>query len=334
MAKIYYTLGPASLERSVEMYTAGADGVRLTFSFGTPEIQLERARMVHLAAKEAGSEAIIVADLTGGGARIGEVQNEKGEESFLIEKDEEVVIECRATVVIGATKILPVPDSHIYNNLSVGTVLVLGDGGVEFEVVSDGEVIRAKSLFTGLVEGRRGLTVQTSSFDPGCLTEKDKADLVHIAEHAEYTKIALSFVSSKSDVEEAREILDAAGSTQKVIAKIETKNGVYNIEEICEVADEVMVARGDLALALPWEEMPAAVDTIVAACKASGTPFIMATQVAEGMLHGNSMTRAEMTDLWHWKKEGMSGVLLSRETAWGDRPVETIENVHKLLSIK
>jgi pyruvate kinase len=163
------------------------------------------------------------------------------------------------------------------------------------------------------------------------LTPQDIEDLSFIAQHPEFDAVAVSFVSSKADIDEAIHVLKTNGQARPIVAKIETLKGVEKIEEIMESAAQIMVGRGDLALTSPWERMPALVDAIVDACAIRGVPWIMATQVAEGLQFFDLMTRAEMCDLWHWTKRGCSAVLLSRETAWGPKPVATVSNVAKLI---
>lgn len=331
MRKIYYTVGPASVDIVDKMVEAGVDGVRLTFSYGTPDIQLTRAKMVQSAAQAKGLEPFIIADLEGGGARIGTFSSVENIQSFPVSKGELVELVQTDEVNIDFKKKIPVP-----NKFKIGDILVIGDNSAYFEVVKQDGRLFGRSLINGVVESRRSLFVQNSEFNPVCLTEKDIQDLRHIARHSEYNAVALSFVNRAEDVIRAKEIITAeAGEVHKVIiAKIETEEGVNAIEEICDVADQIMVARGDLALALPWQYMPKAVERIVSVCQSKNTPFIMATQVADGMLHGNSLTRAEMTDLWHWCQENVDGVLLSRETAWGNQPIETVINVRTLLDVK
>ena len=188
-------------------------------------------------------------------------------------------------------------------------------------------------MFDGVVEARRGLWRQSvhSKHQPVCLTEKDLQDLEHIASHDEYDAVALSFVSCVEDIEKAKNILQKYSGNKKIIAKIETESAVENIEAICRASDQIMVARGDLQLAVSWQKLPAVVEKIVTAAISNKTPYIMATQVAEGMMHGSHLTRAELCDLWQWKNKGMSGVLLSRETCWGDKAVLTVERVRGIL---
>lgn len=332
MSKIYYTEGPASKEITGDLFSAGANGIRLTFSYSTPEYQLERARSALATAKTLKKQIFVIADLEGGGARLGEI-NYNENQSFPVVKDEIIDIVNAQKTLITDRKKLPVPDKGVYEALKVGDVLILGDGNASLEVVQSGDSLAVKSRFDAVVEGRRGLFVQADNFAPACMTAKDWRDLEHISVHDEYDAVAISFVSTPEDVLKVKQILVDAGGSHQIIAKIETKNGVENIDEITKVADQIMVARGDLAYAFPWQEMPRAVDKIVAACKVNKKPFIMATQVAESMVHGNMMTRAEMTDLWHWKIEGMDGVLISRETAWGERPLDTIASIQSLLNV-
>lgn len=328
MIDIFYTVAPASLDIADGLMQAGATGARLTFSFGTPELQLARARMLKLTAQNLDISFQVMADLGGGGVRIGEILID-GASDFSVAEGESISI---ANTTLVSEKALPIPDGELYSQLAPGDTLIVGDNSAVFEVT---ERMQAKSRFAATVEGCRSLSVPQHAVQPSCLTEKDMQDLAHIISHSEaYDCIALSFVSSAADVLQVRAMLDAAESAQKLIAKIETREGVNNIESICAVADEVMVARGDLAIMMPWQEMPKAVEHIVGACKKTKTPYIMATQVAESMMHGHTMTRAEMTDLWHWREQGMAGVLLSRETAWGDHPVKVVEAVKTLCDVE
>ena len=334
MNKIYYTEGPASKEITKNLFLAGADGVRLTFSYSTPEYQLGRAQLIHSVTQSIDKEAFIIADLEGGGSRLGEIQSGEDDQSIPVDEGELLELVNEASIKIKDEKKLPIPDKTVFEALVSGDVLIIGDGNASLEVQKQNDGLFAKAQFKAVVEGRRGLFVQNDNYEPVCMTDKDWNDLDHIAKHEEYSAVAISFVSTDEDVQKVRDIIQNNGGSQQIIAKIETKQGVDNIDKICQSADQIMVARGDLAYALPWQEMPRAVDEIVGACNKQKTPFIMATQVAESMLHGNMMTRAEMTDLWHWKTEGMDGVLISRETAWGERPIETIKNVRTLLNVK
>jgi pyruvate kinase len=147
-----------------------------------------------------------------------------------------------------------------------------------------------------------------------------------------YDALAISFVSAASDLEIAKDLIDRKNRLLPVVAKIETGLGVDNIHEIVDLADAVMLARGDLALAAPWIDLPKNVDTIVAAASRHGRPWILATQIVEGLERFSFPTRAEISDLARWAQAGAAGVMLSFETAWGARPVEAVRATAELVS--
>ena len=326
MVDIYYTVAPSSLPLAKELIQAGASGARLTFSFGTPGIQHERARELKSIAHTVQKPFEIIADLEGGGLRLGEISI--GGHSIFSVVTDEIISYVHAKKV--TEKALPVSDKSTFDSLTIGDRLIVGDNNAVFDVVGTDQV---KALFDAEVESSRGLYVQGGVNTFTCLTEKDRSDIQEILTHPDlYDSIALSFVSQADEVTQVREMCLSAGVDMKIIAKIETGLGLNNIKEICAAADTIMVARGDLALDLPWCEMPKAVDAVVETCLQTDTPYIMATQVAESMGKNQYMTRAEMTDLWQWKQRGAQGVLLSREVAWGDHPVLVVEHVQKLLS--
>lgn len=319
------------------MFLAGAHGVRQTFSYGTPQIQLDLAKRIWTATEPMGIEPDIIADLEGGGYRLGNFINADGEHpAMTVSKDEVLKCVCKKEWSLKEGKALPIADEQLFTELQVGDILIVGDGSAELEVIALSPDVQVRNRFDATIESRRGLWRQSAQniIEPICLTLKDIEDLKHIAQHHEYSSVALSFVSSADDIIQVRKIMEEAGTVKKVIAKIETKKAIENIKSICEEADEIMVARGDLELAVSWKHLPGVVNLVVAQAVSAGKPFIMATQVAEGMMHGNYLTRAESCDLWHWKQEGMSGVLLSRETCWGERPVLTVERVRGILDVK
>jgi pyruvate kinase len=147
-----------------------------------------------------------------------------------------------------------------------------------------------------------------------------------------FDAVALSFVGSDAELKRVRERIQRAGRTVAIVAKIETPAGVANADAICQAADVVMAARGDLALTAPWTELPAAVRAIAASARAAGKPWLLATQVAEGLERFAFPSRAEICDLAHWLAEGCAGVLLSYETAFGSRPTAAVSSVASLLA--
>ncbi|NEQ48513.1 MAG: hypothetical protein F6K11_00005 [Leptolyngbya sp. SIO3F4] len=157
-------------------------------------------------------------------------------------------------------------------------------------------------------------------------------DLEHILEFPAYDAIALSFVSSENDIKRVRQMSRSYNRDIDIIAKIETLAGVENINRICQYADFVMAARGDLALAIPWVELPSAMRQISSSAKLNSTPWILATQIMEGLERFTMPTRAEICDLAHWLMKGSSGILLSYETCFGAKPVEAVVCAKKLLN--
>ncbi|MEU8268324.1 pyruvate kinase [Sphaerisporangium sp. NPDC049002] len=327
MTHLWITLGPSSLGLEAELFSRGATGSRLTFSYGTPELQLERARTLRKAAQEVNRTSFTVADLAGEKFRLGE---------FTGRPSIPVTPGCRFVLASGASSdpehdgALPVPDQSFFGHLTLGDVITVGDGGAELTVVDlDGALAGVEAVSTGVIDQTRGLTVRGNDFRPRALTTKDRSDLRFVAQHEEFDAVALSFVSSARDVMDARDLLGGRDIT--LIAKIETALGVANIREICAVADMVMAARGDLALSIPWVELPEAVERIAEGAAGARIPWILATQVAEGLERFSLPTRAEICDLAHWLAQGCAGVLLSYETVFGRNAIGAVSAVDELI---
>jgi pyruvate kinase len=333
MSKILYTVGPQSLDLSEELVRAGADGARLTFSYGTPETQLTRARALHDAAQKVGKQFLVIADLPGNKPRLGEFVAPGNTQTIGVSAGEQisVVHELKAVVREGEPKCIAIPDQSLYEMLEVGSVIIVGDSSAAIRITSVSN--RSKegvAEFDCEIEGRRGIFIQNSAFNPECLTTADIDGLIHVSHYDEYDAVALSFVGGPHDIEEARHIMKRNGKAKPIVAKIETVKGVQQIRGICSVSDFVMIGRGDLALSRDWVEMPQLVDQIVAECIRQKAKWIMATQIAEGLNQYQLMTRAEMCDLWQWLTKGCFGILLSRETAWGPRPIDSVRATHRL----
>lgn len=331
---LWYTLGPASLNMEGQMLLSGATGVRLTFSFGTPEYQYERAVCIRKAAEQVNRPCYIVADLAGGKLRLGTFQNEPtisaraGQAVFFVPAE-------TIDPLYGGRITLPVPEvsfGSFVSKLRQGSIITIGDGGAVL-VVSKivGDQIIAEMLTDGTLDQKRGLTIQGTDFQPSSLTTKDVQDLKHILATPIYDAIAVSFVSSSQDILEVRQLMCDTPRKIPVVAKIETAKGVANIKEICQCSDIVMAARGDLALAIPWVELPAAVQEIANTARENSTPWILATQIAEGLQRFSIPTRAEICDLANWLEEGCSGILLSYETAFGAKPIAAVECTASIL---
>jgi pyruvate kinase len=327
---LWYTVGPASLGKEEELFPSGATGIRLTFSFATPDLQLERATTIKMAARSVGCDCTVVADLAGEKVRLGAFSNAPTVEARLGARVRLVPVETANPSPEDLT--LPVPNAAFMARLKKGNVITVGDGAAVITITeaTDSNAV-GEITDSGVINQTRGLTVQGSDFCPQSLTAKDLSDLKHILSRQEYDCVALSFVASEADVLQVRDLMAKMGRSMPIVAKIETQAGVDNIDKICRVADCLMAARGDLALAIPWVELPGAVDRIAKASIAAGKPWILATQVAEGLERFAIPTRAEVCDLANWLKEGTAGVLLSYETAFGARPVAAVACTAQIL---
>jgi pyruvate kinase len=311
-------MGPASLGKEREMFEAGATGIRLTFSFGTCALQEERAKAAKAAASQAGKTCHVMADLAGEKFRLGTFQNSP---TVPVQAGDTFKLRHGEASNAAEERILAIPEESFFTQITQGTLIAVGDGSALLAVKNVGPSEAAVQVVEGgSIDQKRGLIIQGKTFNPRALMPKDLADLEHITGSPSYDAVALSFVSSPDDVLKVRKMAAQKGRTLPIIAKIETQAGLANLEAICDVSDIVMAARGDLALALPWVELPDAVLRIVEMAKRASIPWIVATQIAEGLQRFTMPTRAEICDLATWMQRGCSGILLSYETAFGANP--------------
>lgn len=329
--ELWFTYGPQTDDgdKLLKILEAGATGVRLTFSYGTPELQIDRARKLREISSEAGREFFIVADLQGGKSRFATIP---GVEGFRINKGSPVLFTARDSDPHGNPVKIPLQDPSHLSFMDKGDILVEGDGSLILKVAKrTAEGVLCMANDNGLLRPGRGFVMQKPGYKPSSLTPKDAADLEAVVKSSLFDAIAISFVSKADDVIRAKRFCIKHGKKIPVIAKIETQLGIDNIGGIAREADMLMAARGDLALTAPWEELPSAVDKISAAAKKHGKPWILATQLAEGLERFSIPTRAEICDLAHWISEGAFGAMLSYETAFGPKPVESVAAVRKII---
>lgn len=328
---IWFTMGPESNNPYIiqDIFEAGATGVRLTFSFGSQELQSQRSKMVTRAAKAANSEATIVADFEGEEMRLADFP---GFRKISVESGSEVKLTFNEDDFAPETKSIPVKSIEFPDRVKEGDRILIGDGSVILDVVNKyDDYVSCEVSSSGIINPNRGIVIQDSEFEPKSLTEKDKADLKYVADKKEFDAIALSFVSHAEEVERAREILQSKGANLPIVSKVETPKALQNIRGIAKASDAIMVARGDLALFLPWQELGVHTQRIVSETKAVGTPWIMATQMAEGLERFAFPTRAEICDLTRWVNSGMDGMLLSYETAFGSHPVKAASTMREII---
>jgi pyruvate kinase len=328
---IWFTIGPNSNDPQTvnQILEKGATGVRLTFSFGTPKLQEQFASLVSDASANVSQPCTIVADLPGEKVRLGEF---RGLDEIRVGKGENVRLAPPSGTFNAYSNRLPIDSEVFLEQTNVGDVLTIGDGAVILRAIErDGADLICEVVDEGTINQKRGIVVQGGDFEPSALTDDDLRSLRYVASSGAFDTVALSFVSGAAEVKKAKAVLHKEDQDVPIVSKIETRGGVENIDEIAEISDAIMVARGDLALYLPWEELGYHVANVVDQVRKHETPWIMATQVAEGLERFSFPTRAEICDLTRWNTEGMDGVLLSYETAFGSDPEKAVSRVRDIV---
>lgn len=324
--KIVCTIGPASnnLETLKQLIAAGMNVARLNFSHGTHEEHAATIATIRRAAAEMGKTISILLDTKGpeirtGVLETGEVELREGETFILTTED-----------VVGNAERVSITYPGLVNELRPGDRVLLDDGLIELEV----EAIRGPDIVcrvknSGRLRDRKGVNVPGVSIGLPGITEKDAADIRFGVEQG-VDFIAASFVRKPADILEIHRILDEMNADIPVIAKIENREGVQNLDAILEVADGLMVARGDLGVEIPVEEVPLLQKMMIEKCNRAGKPVITATQMLDSMQRQPRPTRAETTDVANAILDGTDAVMLSGETASGLYPVESVRMMAKI----
>jgi pyruvate kinase len=323
--KIVATLGPASssAEMIERLFRAGADVFRLNFSHGSHADHAERVRLVRALEEHTGRPIGLLADVQGPKLRVGKfgggrVHLSQGQ-SFRLDMDPSP----------GNARRVQLPHPEILGAAGPGTTLLLDDGKLRLRVAHNrGDHLETEVMCGGPLSDRKGVNVPDVVLNIPALTEKDRADLdFALSQGVDF--VGLSFVQRPADVAEAAEI--AAGRAW-IVAKIEKPQALDALDEILDLADGAMVARGDLGVELPPEEVPLAQKRIVAAMRARGKPVIVATQMLESMINAPAPTRAEASDVATAVFDGADAVMLSAETAAGQYPAEAVDMMDRIIS--
>jgi pyruvate kinase len=319
--KIVATVGPASSDPDVlaRMVEAGMDVARLNFAHGSREQHAETAATIRQASERAGRDVAILGDLPGPKLRIGPVAGgvaELGRGSRVVLTPEQVE---------GTAERLPVAWKGFAELVDEGDLCYLADGAVRLRVdqIADGEVV-TKVEVGGSVASRQGLNLPNVTVSLPAVSEEDIA-LLDAGLDMRLDLFALSFVRRREDLEPVREHLRERGVDVPLIAKIEKPQAAANGEEIIDAADGIMIARGDLGIELPIEEVPLVQKRLLALAGRRAKPSITATQMLESMVHSTRPTRAEVTDVANAIFDGTDAVMLSQETAVGRHPVLAVE---------
>lgn len=322
--KILATLGPAS--RSPEMIAkllrAGADAFRVNMSHGDHETHAATIAAIRAAEKDFGRPVAVLCDLQGPKLRVGQFKDGKAvirhSGHFTFDRDPAPGDENRVCL----------PHPELFSVLHKGQRLLIDDGKLRLKVIEASEDrILCSAEVGGVIMDRKGVNVPDAVVPIPALTEKDRRDLAFAVDQgADW--IALSFVQRPEDVAEARRLIGGTGTA--LMAKIEKPAAVERIEEIIELADGIMVARGDLGVELNPEEVPPIQKLIVGATRRSGKPVVVATQMLESMIESPAPTRAEVSDVANAVYDGADAVMLSAETASGAWPEEAVTIMHRI----
>mgnify|MGYP001627798107 CR=1 FL=1 len=321
--KIVATLGPASstYEMIRKLHEAGADVFRLNMSHGTHEEQAARHAIIRKIEKDLDSPIAILADLQGPKLRVGTFANDSEE----LEQDASFRLDLDPTP--GDASRVCLPHEEIFAALEPGAHLLVNDGKIRLRVNDCGKDFADCVVVTGgTISDRKGVNVPDVVLPLAALSEKDRKDL-EFACQLGVDWIALSFVQRAKDVWDARDLVDGRAA---VLSKIEKPAAVKDFDEILDASDAIMVARGDLGVELPVQNVPPIQKRLVKKCRAAAKPVIVATQMLESMIDSPMPTRAEVSDVSNAIYEGTDAIMLSAESAAGDYPVEavtTMDNV-------
>jgi pyruvate kinase len=323
-AKIVATVGPAS--RSPEMLEAlvraGVDTFRLNFSHGTQDDHAEVHATIRSLELKAGHPIGILQDLQGPKIRVGTIKDGK----IVVAAGEHVRFVMSGSD--GDRMSIPLPHPEIFDAVSPGDDLLIDDGRVRVRVMGlDADSIDAKVVTGGVVSNRKGVNVPSAVLNLSPLTAKDRADL-EFGLRLGVDWVALSFVQKPEDIIEARGLIgDRAG----VMAKIEKPAALEHIDDIVRLSDAIMVARGDLGVEIPHEEVPGRQKELVRSCRLIGKPVIVATQMLDSMVAAPTPTRAEASDVATAIYDGADAVMLSAESASGQYPCEAVVMMSRII---
>lgn len=322
--KIIATLGPVSSTKDSikNLFKSGADVFRLNFSHGTHELHAQNIQYIREIEHEMKHPITIIADMQGPKFRVGTFTRDKAE----LVAGQTFTFDLNTDPGNGARVNLPHPE--LYKSVKAGQELLVDDGRLAFRVdFADESVITTKVLVGGFISNRKGVNLPECLIPVRSLTAKDHKDLI-FALDKDVDWIALSFVQTAEDIQEARQyIKDKA----KIMAKIEKPQAIENLDAILKEVDAIMIARGDLGVEFPPEKVPPLQRQIIKACHKERIPVIVATQMLESMVENPMPTRAEASDVANAVYSKVDAVMLSAETAAGKHPVEAVGTMERII---
>lgn len=326
--KIVATIGPATSSREMlkSIIMSGVDVCRINSSHGTHADHLEVIKNIRSINEELNSDVCILQDLQGPKLRIGLIENDAIE----VKKGQKITLTCNE--MIGNADKICIRYIDLANDVKPGELILIDDGKIELRIeniLSETDV-EASVVTGGLLKSKKGFNLPHTDVSFPSLTEKDIMDLQFGLEN-NIEWIGLSFVRKAADIIDLKARIKAAGKESKVIAKIEKPEAVINIDEIIEVTDGIMVARGDLGVEMPLQDLPIIQKNIIEKCMKAAKPVIVATQMMESMIVNPTPTRAEVSDVANAVIDGADAVMLSAETSVGEHPIKVVETMEKII---
>lgn len=326
--KIVATVGPAcdSYEKLLELVKAGVNVFRLNFSHGSYEDKSKSIDNIRQINETEPYNIAILGDLQGPKLRVGEIENG----SIEINEGDELVFTNEKLVGNKERIYVSYPDFH--SDVKIGNIIMIDDGKLEVKVkeIMDNNDVKVEVILGGELASKKGINLPDTKISLPALTEKDFADLDFIIEK-ELDWVALSFVRNVKDILILREKLEERNSKTKIIAKIEKPEALTNIRDLIVESDGIMIARGDLGVELPVEQVPLIQKQIIRKCLHRAKPVIVATQMMESMIERTKPNRSEITDVANAVLEGADAVMLSGETATGNHPRLVVETMCKII---
>ncbi|MGB0881745.1 MAG: pyruvate kinase [Vicingaceae bacterium] len=326
--KIVATIGPAteSKEMLAKIINTGVNVCRINFSHGSHEDHKKVIDNIRELNKETGSYTAILADLQGPKIRVGKIKDNGVELHY----GEEIIITSEECV--GDASKIYISYQNFPKDVSAGEFILLDDGKLKLEIKSSNNVDEVVAIVRhgGVLSSNKGVNLPNTKISLPCLTPKDLVDL-EFALKMNIAWIGLSFVRNANDIHELKDLIQKAESNAKVIAKIEKPEAIKDIEEIINATDAIMVARGDLGVEIPFQEVPLVQKMIVKKSMNASKPVIIATQMMESMMDNITPSRAEVNDVANAVLDGADAVMLSGETSVGEFPVEVVSAMDKII---
>ncbi|EDS78654.1 pyruvate kinase [Clostridium massiliodielmoense] len=325
--KMVFTIGPASENKEYlrELILAGMSAARLNFSHGDFEEHGARIKTIRELRKELNKQVAIVLDTKGP-----EIRTKEFEGKVQLVKGSKFTVYCTEDVMGDATK-CTITYADLYKDVKPGNTILIDDGLVALTVESiEDTKIHCVVANDGVVSSKKGVNVPNVSIKLPAITEKDKGDLIFGCEQ-EVDMVAASFIRKADDVKAIRKVLEEHGGSHiRIFSKIENQEGVDNVDEILEASDGIMVARGDMGVEIPIEQVPIVQKMIINKCNKAGKPVITATQMLDSMIRNPRPTRAEASDVANAIFDGTDATMLSGESANGDYPIQAAQTMAKI----